>query len=669
MRNRKAYFNAGAQGVARNRVCNIAFNSEARWPSGENRGLNLNRCLVRIKSDLQSLMFILVCVISSVQIAQAQQLQFINSGFEEPTLPVAGGLPTVCASWLAGKIQMIQEDSVPGWSTTDPGEGGFPPNCIEIWTSGAGESGSPGPNSGNQFVEVNATSHDGRLSQIVSVVGGLTYRWSFAHRARDLVTPFNNSSTDVVDFEIIATAVDGSGGTVVGSVISPDFGTGDAGNIASHTYGVDFNLDFATTENAWATYSGTFLIPDDVTEVSVEFFSIVTAYGGSGGNFLDDVQFTALLDLGDAPTTYKTLFADNGPLHSLDKNFDNTIDVKIGASASDDLGGFQDDVIDDPTGASDDTSDDGVTFHAFSGSFGYAIRAVVTGTNMTGSTAMLCGYLDGAGDGSINGEFDNNIAYTPDQVGSNGSTPDITGINEELCIQIIDGNTVSLSGGTSRPADASCSVAGTNYTCSLTWNPDYTTSNRTYARFRVTTDPEFFSNASPSPIGAAIDGEVEDYAINFNPTAVTIGDVSLTSVSVAELVDDLAADRGVLFTLIKRSSTELAASLASASHETLLRELRDYLDSDSDGNVAILKWNTLEERGTIGFFVERRTADSKAWVRINSDLLPALIGSPLGAEYMLIDPHALPDTLHEYQIVELEASGSSKLYGPYFVAM
>ncbi|HFD88295.1 MAG TPA: hypothetical protein ENJ35_11555 [Gammaproteobacteria bacterium] len=104
------------------------------------------------------------------------------------------------------------------------------------------------------------------------------------------------------------------------------------------------------------------------------------------------------------------------------------------------------------------------------------------------------------------------------------------------------------------------------------------------------------------------------------------------------------------------------------SRQQLLDELRSYLDPDGDGQVAVFHWETLEERGTIGFFAERRTQDGD-WTRINKTLLPGLITAPLGGEYLLADPQAEMGVRYEYRLIEQEARGSQKTYGPYKLEM
>jgi hypothetical protein len=80
--------------------------------------------------------------------------------------------------------------------------------------------------------------------------------------------------------------------------------------------------------------------------------------------------------------------------------------------------------------------------------------------------------------------------------------------------------------------------------------------------------------------------------------------------------------------------------------------------------VAELHWDTLEERGTVGFYVERAVADG-GWVLIYSEMLPALVFAPLGAEYKLVDPIAKSGRIYQYRLIEQEANGDTREYGPF----
>ena len=78
----------------------------------------------------------------------------------------------------------------------------------------------------------------------------------------------------------------------------------------------------------------------------------------------------------------------------------------------------------------------------------------------------------------------------------------------------------------------------------------------------------------------------------------------------------------------------------------------------------MVRWDTLQEHGTVGFYAER--AEGDGWTRLNGGLLPGLIDAPQGGEYWLFDPEVTAGTYH-YRLVELEAWGSERLHGPWEV--
>ncbi len=187
-----------------------------------------------------------------------------------------------------------------------------------------------------------------------------------------------------------------------------------------------------------------------------------------------------------------------------------------------------------------------------------------------------------------------------------------------------------------------------------------------YARFRITTDALTTGNASGTTV---TDGEAESYKLDVNPTAVTIGEVSLTATRVNDFLDSLnfeQMDNVSLLALLDVWDKEAAATLSGADRQALLHALRNYLDPDGDDQLAVLNWDTLEERGTIGFFVERREGD-RDWQRINDDMLPGLITAPMGGEYQLVDPSAQAGRRYQYQLIEQEARGNMRTYGPFTV--
>lgn len=323
-------------------------------------------------------------------------------------------------------------------------------------------------------------------------------------------------------------------------------------------------------------------------------------------------------DYGDAPASYDSLTPAAhiavGPL--LGATRDGELTKGNGAAT---FTGSQDDSAN--TGSADD--EDGVTFATPAGG-GDNIIASIT-VNNPNPSAMLCGWLDGGGAtaaGAINNTFDNTT-------------------DEQRCVAVGTGVSVSQ----------------------MEWLVNSTTTQTYYARFRVCT----VATECQVPTGIARDGEVEDYQITYNPTLATVGDFGVRLTSADDVLAALAGKHGdaaALRALLAAWEPDLAKRLEGADTETLAAALRSYLDPDGDGQVAVVRWDTLQEHGTVGFYAER--AEGDGWTRLNGGLLPGLIDAPQGGEYWLFDVDAKPGA-HRYRLVELEAWGGERLHGPWEV--
>jgi hypothetical protein len=79
----------------------------------------------------------------------------------------------------------------------------------------------------------------------------------------------------------------------------------------------------------------------------------------------------------------------------------------------------------------------------------------------------------------------------------------------------------------------------------------------------------------------------------------------------------------------------------------------------------VVFWETAEEKGTLGFWLER-------WVdgeyrRVNQDLIPGRIFAVDGAVYEQVDPDAVAGRRYTYRLIEVETSGNLLYLGPYTV--
>lgn len=276
------------------------------------------------------------------------------------------------------------------------------------------------------------------------------------------------------------------------------------------------------------------------------------------------------------------------------------------------------------------------------------ITATVTVTNTTGTNGRLCGYLDGGVNSlaetvTVDGDFDRT---TP---GAGGGSGPGGGNLEERCAAVNTGTT--------------------NGTRTLSWYFPATSRTTTYLRLRLSTDTSFTSDSSPSPTVMLNSGEVEDYWLDYRPTHATVGSVTLESALVAEVLQMLASGGGDLRAALEILAPEAAAALpADADAQQILDALTHYLDPDGDGKVALVRWETVEERGTVGFFVERAGAGG-GWSRINHGMLRGLVDASMGGEYVLADPEARSGNTYSYRLIELEAWGTQREHGPYTLVL
>ncbi len=328
-------------------------------------------------------------------------------------------------------------------------------------------------------------------------------------------------------------------------------------------------------------------------------------------------------DFGDAPASYDTPVHGIEPAQSLYLGSSgDTPDTESSTPHSADAQG------DDGGGNSPD-DENSVSFRSPGSSHSIFADAIIY--KATANEATFCGWLDIPSGGAVDGSFD-------------------------------------MSDGSCMTVDASncADLGGNEYRCTIQWsNIPTDQSYVSYARFRVSTDSLTISEAS----GLKTDGEVEDYRVQFDftPSAVTIGDVELGSVPVPDFLSQIGVeqmDGTALYALLTKWAPDLAASVDVNDREGILAALTQYLDSDGDGQVAIVAWETLEERGTIGFYVERQS-DGGSWITLNDEMLPGLITAPMGGEYMLADPQAVSGHLYRYQLIEQEAAGTQRRYGPF----
>lgn len=324
-----------------------------------------------------------------------------TNGFQNPSFE-SGPAP---ASYI-----ITSENNLPYWRTTATDK------MVEVWHTGFnGGSGAVPAYDGTYFVELEANL-TGALYQDVYTTPGTTLLWNFAHRGR--------AGRDTCNLKI-----------------------GPPGATVQVTRVIDNNT-------AWGVYQGGYIVPANQYITRFEF-NALGSYGGNNsiGNFLDDVYVSNSFDYGDAPDSYGTLYASNGPYHAM------TGTLYLGAGATCEGDGK-------PSAAANlDSLDDGVTFPtACSNCNTYTVNISVF--NNSGSQATIAGWIDF----NKNGIFES---------------------SERASIHV--------------PTSASTQ----SVTMTFTVNSFSSSATTTYARFRVALD----STQIATPYGLATTGEVEDYKV------------------------------------------------------------------------------------------------------------------------------------------------------------
>lgn len=176
-----------------------------------------------------------------------------------------------------------------------------------------------------------------------------------------------------------------------------------------------------------------------------------------------DQLIETCLDMGDAPDIYNTSLTNDGARHAIDST------LYMGPIQPDSDSDGHPDMY-----ANYDSKDDGVdNFSYFIEEGVYIVDATITNTSE--DTAQLIAWIDF----NNNGVFENNYE---------------------------------------RSVMSSHANVDSNYTGSVViiWDsiPEGTSINGRYARFRLSSDPNFFNPSLASPNGFARDGEVEDYYIS-----------------------------------------------------------------------------------------------------------------------------------------------------------
>ena len=90
----------------------------------------------------------------------------------------------------------------------------------------------------------------------------------------------------------------------------------------------------------------------------------------------------------------------------------------------------------------------------------------------------------------------------------------------------------------------------------------------------------------------------------------------------------------------------------------------------AESDQSIVEWETASEVGTIGFYVERKNTDTGRFIRLNSEAVPGLgLTAPQGGSYRFEDNGVESGEKHVYRLIEIQADGTQRRYGPYRITV
>ena len=159
--------------------------------------------------------------------------------------------------------------------------------------------------------------------------------------------------------------------------------------------------------------------------------------------------------------------------------------------------------------------------------------------------------------------------------------------------------------------------------------------------------------------GLDLNDGVEFTLATADPTLVTVDDFRVEMAAVADLLS------GAYFGIDDGSGPGGSGPDGGPALNAGLIEALSSLDPQSQ--VGVVRWETLAERGTEGFYVERKL--DRKWMRINGEMLPGLITAPLGGEYFVVDTGVSAKESHRYRLIEQEVWGNQRMYGPWNIRL
>ena len=161
---------------------------------------------------------------------------------------------------------------------------------------------------------------------------------------------------------------------------------------------------------------------------------------------------------------------------------------------------------------------------------------------------------------------------------------------------------------------------------------------------------DFYSDDSP----AVISGIWQDDSFK-NSTGSALGS------SMVRTIDGFDTNKTGDWDFASNNTCQIIATRAFVSSLRAFRE----------GGRVIVEWETASQDGTVGFYLYRLDRGGQGYVQVTKELVPALLDSPQGATYRVMDPTARGESF-TYVLMEVEATPRESgpfVHGPFDVRL
>lgn len=241
----------------------------------------------------------------------------------------------------------------------------------------------------------------------------------------------------------------------------------------------------------------------------------------------DDANLSGALDFGDAPASYNTLFADEGARHVVGGPWMPNLATAVGALTANDTTAETDgqpdadanqDLANDGVALTDlrnqptsgGVTCDGLFLENSTNTFYYC--AAVRVANPTSDVARLVGWVDFGATGNFDGPIDRSL---PEIYAGDSGLADFGGSCSASLLQ--SGDQLNAGNWGIPPNCEGVVVVVWQYT-----GTDTVTTQKTFARFRISTDTRDSFSTDPSSQGFLADGEIEDHVLDAGTVPVSI---------------------------------------------------------------------------------------------------------------------------------------------------